>query len=138
MKRLLSIVCLAALLSSSSALAHHKSVGEGSHKHRDYWNPITVHNFAPYAVYYSINNDVDYLLDRNETDIYHSGVGDQRAFIVFRGCSERNPNGECVTYISHMLPDYYNAEKIATINIKSVLEADITCVDGTTTSCVIK
>lgn len=138
MKRLLSIVCLAALLSSSSALAHHKSAGDGCRKHRDYWNPITVHNYAPYAVYYSINNDVDYLLDRSETDIYHSGVGDSRAYIVLRGCSERNANGECVTYISHMLPEYYNAEKIATINIKSVFEADITCVDGTATSCVIK
>lgn len=137
MKRFISIVCLFALLSSSVMAANHKT-GRDCCKKRDFWNPITVHNYAPYSITYSINSGVAYNLDRSETDIYHSGTGDARAYLVLSGCTERNADGACLTYSSHMLPEYYNAEKIATINIKSILDAEIICIDGTTTSCIIK
>ncbi|MBX9585865.1 MAG: hypothetical protein K2X50_01275 [Gammaproteobacteria bacterium] len=138
MKRLLSIVCVFALLCSSVMAANHKTGRDCCKKNRDYWNPITVHNYAPYSVTYSFNSGVDYNLDRSETDIYHSGAGDARAYLVIRGCTERNADGYCLTATSHMFPEYYNAEKIATINIKSVFDAEIICIDGTTTSCIIK
>ncbi len=129
MKRVLSLFCLIAFLSSSAVFAN---------KHRDYWNAITIHNSAPYAVYYSFNDDVDYVLDRNQTDTYHSGIGDTRAWFILRGCTEVNANGECLTYVHHAFPEYYDAEKIAKIEIKSVFDAEITCLDGGKTSCVIK
>lgn len=138
MKKLLSVICLFTLLSSSAVLAHPGAAGNVSNKNRSYWNPITIHNYAPYSIRYAFNNDNFYNLDRSETDVYHSGIGDKRAFFVVAGCTEVNANGECMTYTSHALPDYFNAEEIGSINIRSVTDVEVICLDGTTTSCVIK
>jgi hypothetical protein len=129
-------------LTSSTVMAASHAERRNCHKNREYWNLITIHNIAPYDLIYRFANSKsagnEYGIEQSSTDLYHSGVGDARVTIVLSGCTERNLNGGCTTYTQHALPGIYNAEQISTINFKSVFDVEITCLDGSSTSCLAK
>jgi hypothetical protein len=129
---LLAFIC--SVSSSTSAFA----IGQD----RSYLNRIMLYNDSPYAISYLFwNNSISsntYYIQRGSTDLYHSGIGDSFAKLVFSACTEGAPyGGRCRTYEWHTLPQMYNAELISTIHIKSIYDVAVTCLDGSATSCIV-
>jgi hypothetical protein len=107
-----------------------------------YWNAITLYNGSPYKIYYTFSTlftfwpwNKTYTIKPGETDVYHSGIGDTDAYLSIRGCSKESADGECLTVVSREY--HYNSELIKSIKIKSLLDIEITCLDGGSTSCVL-
>ncbi len=107
-----------------------------------YWNPITIHNYAPYGIIYRFTLEelpnALYIIYKDGTDIFHSGVGNKRSWFGVQACTLNDEKGKCILYTRHFLPNPYNAEKIATINIKAVDDVEVICHDGTSTSCMLQ
>jgi hypothetical protein len=106
----------------------------------DYYNPIAISNFAPYDIMYQFGQNLSrfYLVKKGETDVYSAGVFDTHVLITITACVERRPDGFCTTTTSHMNPIYYNAKLIKAIQIKSVFDYKVICLDNGTTSCVVQ
>ena len=109
---------------------------------RSYLNRIMLYNDSPYTISYLFwNNSIPssaYYIQRGSTDLYHSGIGDSAAILVFSACTEATPyGGPCRTYEWHILPQMYNAELISTIHIKSIYDVTVSCLDGSATSCIV-
>jgi len=141
MKKWIIALSLTTLLSSSAILAHN-AVTNNPSKNRAYWNPITLNNYAPYGILYRFYLDrlpnAIYFIDKNGTDIFHTGAGNKRSWFAVQACTKTDSNGKCIMSVRHFLPNPYNAEEIATINIKAVDDIEVICRDGSSTSCMLQ
>ena len=113
-----------------------------SNNAKAYWNAITLYNESPYRIYYTFCGwftlwpwDNTYSIKPGETDVYHSGLGDTDDYLSIRGCSKESANGECLTVVYRTY--HYNSELIKSIHIKSLMDIEVTCLDGGSTSCVL-
>lgn len=132
------ILWLLAVISWASSSASAFATGQD----RSYLNRIMLYNDSPYPISYLFWNKSMpsnlYSIQRGSTDLYHSGIGDSAAILVFSACTEATPyGGACRTYERHILPQMYNAELISTIHIKSIYDVAVTCLDGSATSCIV-
>jgi hypothetical protein len=106
-------------------------------------NPVTLYNDTPLDMNYmfvskSTRGFGVFSIDSGATDIYHSGFGDSHARLYLGACLERGSSGyACLTHISNIIPQIYNAELISKIHIKSLYEIEVTCLDGGSTSCLL-
>ena len=141
MKKCCLVLSLCGIMGSTVAVAHNAS-SQDQLKNRAFWHPITIYNHAPYDIGYAVyaegHMNSGFYIRTSSSDVYHSGFGDKRAMFAVSACVEYNPNGVCTHLVSRALPNYYNVEEIATIDIKSVYDVEVICVDGSTTSCMLK
>lgn len=130
MKRILIVLGLTALINSPVLAV----------ESRDYHNPVTVFNYAPYDIQYQIGGKPSffYTVKKGGTDVYSAGVLDNRVLITIAACTDKNKDGFCSTIVSHMNPQYYNANLIKSIQIKSVYDYRVICLDNGVTTCLQK
>ena len=123
MRRFITVLGLSAFLSTAAL---------GS-------NPVTIINYAPYDIQYQIGNKLPlfYTIKKGGTDIYNAGILDQRVLISVSACIDLNKDGFCSTIASHMNPQYYDATKIKSIQVRSAYDYRVTCVDGTIKTCLV-
>lgn len=107
-----------------------------------YWNAVTLYNESPSTIRYTFSTwltnwpwNKTYTIKPGETDVYHSGMGDEYDVLHIRGCIKESAKGECLTYVDREYP--CNSELIKSIRIKSLLDIEITCLDGGSTSCLL-
>lgn len=106
---------------------------------RDLHNPITVFNYAPYDIKYQIgsNLSVFYTIKKGATDTYNASVIDSHVLITVTACIDKTKEGFCSTIASHMNPQYYDATKIKSIQVRSAYDYRVTCLDGGLVSCLV-
>lgn len=139
--------CLLVLFTSASIEALAAPKQSDSDVNRAYWNPITIKNNTPYDIAYTMHSrsylaDMRYGIKKGATDTYHSGNGDKNATMIVAVCSWMTRNGggcskvEPLTISNCTGGVHYNAEQIKSIQINSLKSCEVTCLDGTKTSCV--
>lgn len=109
---------------------------------KDSWNPITIYNntgkHIAYAMMGSYGGAV-YGIEKDMTDVYHSGIGDQYATFQVAICknnTSRDPHGcNDLEPLKPCSNGYYNANLIKSIVVNSLTSCIITCLDGGLTSC---
>lgn len=106
---------------------------------RDIHNPITITNYAPYDIKYQIgsNLSVFYTVKKGGTDVYNASVIDSHVLITVTACIDKTKDGFCTTIASHMNPQYYNANLIKSIQVRSAYDYRVTCLDGGLVSCLV-
>jgi hypothetical protein len=107
---------------------------------RDLHNPITIYNYAPYDIQYQIGGkpSLFYTVKKGGSDVYSAGILDTRVLITVTACTDMKVDGFCSTVASHMNPLYYNARLIKSIQIKSVYDYRVICLDNGVQTCIVK
>lgn len=112
---------------------------------RDYFNPITLFNDTDYSIYYGfpLIGDVSPLY----TGDYHFKKGTSEVFVVPWGyhgvqigviaCLKRDKFGYCSDLRRGLSTQFYDLEFVKTIHIKSLYDFEVSCVDGSSTSCLV-
>ncbi len=134
MKLLWITLSLSALMCTTCIEAR-EVANNDSHKNRSFWNPITLNNFTPFTVKYKFGGGFVHHISSNSPDIYHSKIFSSHQSIWFSSWTESNG---VLSISRRFLPNQYNTEKIATINIKIFNDIQVICLDGSTTSCIAK
>jgi hypothetical protein len=140
MKRFFVSLLLTAMVGSTAIAAGNDAFTDQSTE-RGFWHGVTVYNDANYDVEYAMYNGSrgkTYLVKKGGTDVYHTGVGDTRVAILVGACMLPDSNGNCSSVPKRNSLRFYNAELIQDIHIKGVYNLQVTCVDGGSTSCLVK
>lgn len=138
MKRFIAILGLM-LLNNSTISAATQDVSKDLRQNRG-GNPVTIYNYAPYDIEYRIGGSLAmfHSLKRGENTVFKAGIFDTKVLITVAACTDRNKDGFCSTIATHMNPNYYNAQLIKSIQVKSAYDYRVICTDLTATSCIVK
>ena len=141
MKSLMVAICLFLMVAQSVQAA---DIPETS---RDYFNPITVFNDTDYSLVYgfpylpefqvSNMNRNDYPFKKATSEVFVNPWGNHGVQIAVAACLKRDKFGYCSDLRCGLSTQFYDLEFVKTIHIKSLYDFEVSCVDGSSTSCLV-
>jgi hypothetical protein len=145
LKKLICAIGMISWLCACTSTFAADDANQGSqNQERSYRNSIILYNNAPYDITYEIICGMGHgprPIMSGSSDLYYTGGTHTNAWLRLIACTEFKSNGGrvsgCLSYVEHQIPIEFNAELVKSIDIKSVYDVKVTCLDGGTTSCLM-
>jgi hypothetical protein len=140
MKSSIVVICVFLLAALSVQAADIPEVS------RDYFNKITLYNDTDYSLTYGFPEIRDgwVLLTTQEawfkkgtTAVFVNIWGHHGVQIRVAACLKRDKFGYCSDLRSGLSTQYYDFDFVKTIHIKSLYDFEVSCIDGSSTSCLV-
>lgn len=105
------------------------------------WDKVYIHNLTNNDLAYEIHgssifNGI-YGIQKQGTDVYHAGSGDDFAYIRVGICSNYQFPDHCEEFqnLNSCVTSHYDINQVSDITINPDMHCDVKCRDGSSTSC---
>ncbi len=145
MKKWLAALLLTSVI-TSSAQAEMDFFGEKTHRFSGNLTDIIIFNHTDKNVAYqflepSIFPDTVYQVPMGESEIYHTKFSDEKMTLMIGICTDMGhfscSGYDYYSFVRCTPNKLYNGNQVRSIDINSLSSCTVTCLDGTTTSCVV-